>query len=194
MRWLPNLVTLLRVPVIILLVLPAFSLGSDSPKLAFWLYIVGLLSHGLDGALAKRLIPMPHDDRSWWGFWDVLDTVVLSLGLQLAAAIWIFNELGISWLTAVLLLALYVVAAAIAQFGYVDFYKQRSESFFPIVLYGSGVVWLVLGGMLAYQVYGTTWSVLITGVCLFIYGPLIHQNVLHPQAWNDWWAASDGKH
>jgi len=62
MRLIVNCITLVRVPVIVLLVLPIFSTGWDSPKFLFWLYIIGLLSHGLDG-LAGNFATFPFVDN-----------------------------------------------------------------------------------------------------------------------------------
>lgn len=184
MGWLPNLITLVRIPVIIVLVLPAFSLGWDSPKLAFWAYGIGILSHGLDGALAERLKSKtkPH------GFWHKLDTEVLSLGLQLAAAAWLVHAGVLPWW----IVPIYLVAALALQFAYIEPRKNAGRPFKPVVLWGSGLVWMILGVLLTYQAYQKTWYAIVTAAVLFIY-MLIYANGLHPQVWNRWFDEADGK-
>ena len=184
MRWLPNILTLARVPVIVLLVLPAFSLESDSPELAFWLYIAGLLSHGLDGALARKLKHKPRPQ----GFWHQLDTVFLSLGLQIAAAVWLVNADVFPWW----IILIYLVMAGIAEFGYTQPRKTAGRPFKLIVLRGSGVVWALLAALLAYQAFQTVTSILVVDLALFVY-VLIHINSLHPELWDRWYNTAEAK-
>ncbi|MEX2209815.1 MAG: hypothetical protein WD603_00135 [Patescibacteria group bacterium] len=188
MHWLPNIITLVRVPVIILLVLPVISSVSVSAEQAFWLYIAGLLSHGLDGALAERILTI----RESWGspkdrgIWHALDAVFLSLGLQIAAAFWLANAGVLPWWV----ISAYLAVVFVVEFGYIQ--PRKNTGYVPLVLYGSGIVWLVLGGLLAYQAHETVASVVITTIALIVYGPLIHQNFLHLEVWIDWWDEAHG--
>ncbi|MDP3999895.1 MAG: hypothetical protein Q8Q11_00465 [bacterium] len=148
MYWLPNLITLVRVPVIALLALPALSGLPFIPEVtitgeqAFWLFAAGILSHGLDG-MARTLFYLT--DRR--GLWHELDTAVLSLGLQVGAALWLIDHGTLDWW----ILAAYLAVVMVLQAGYVDRRKAAKRPFIPIVLIGSAPVWLTLGVLLSIE-------------------------------------------
>lgn len=186
MRWLPNLITLVRVPVIVLLVLPVFSLGWDDTWLALALYLAGCLSHGLDGTLAERLVS-PYEDRQ---FWHKLDTEWLSLPLQLAAIAYIFHHQGTEWWLAAIVIVAYVAITGLIQVRYIDPRKNYGLPYYPVVLYGSAVVWLTLGGILAAQTPANDGLIAAVVGFMFAFGSL--HSRLHPQVWHRWHEEHEG--
>lgn len=171
MRALTNAITLVRVPVIVLL---AIVVSPNSGGLALGLFVLGLVSHASDGVLAKwsgRATAKPGE------FWHEADTAWLSLGLQLGAAIWLIRADVLSWQV----LAIYLVAVGVLQVFYVDRRKSADKPFVPVVLLGSGPVWLFLAGMLAKQADADLTFVLTGIVALAILNLFFHEEV-----WNGW--------
>lgn len=190
-RLIVNCVTLIRIPVIVLLVLSVFSLGWDSPEFLFWLYIIGLLSHGLDGVLDARLKP-PRRKPKDQVVWETLDTMVLSLGLQLAAAAALFHLMGVEWWVAIGILGAYVGITVLIEGMYIQRRKAEGRSFVPLILLGSGVVWLGLGGALAYQGYELWEASFWTVYGIAVYG--FFHSLLHPALWKEWSDEAKGRY
>jgi hypothetical protein len=147
---LADLITLVRVPVIVAL---AIVISPQDPDLALCLYALGLVSHATDGIVAKYMHLDPARDRGRWHDWD---TAYLSLGLQLAAILWLCRadvlDLGLPALfEAVLLLGGYFVIVGAIELRYVEPRKKTGREFIPVILVGSAVVWITLAALIAHQ-------------------------------------------
>lgn len=178
MRWLPNLITLIRVPVIVLL---ALVVSEDTPLAALGLLGIGILSHAFDGVVAKWLdVKSGHS-----GFWHEADTAWLSLGLQLAAAVWLVRADVFPWWV----IPIYVVITFLLEFGYVQPRKSARKPFFPIVLWGSAFAWLGLAALIGAQ--SGIWAAVISLVILVLLA-LIHLEQ-HKAQWDYWLDESEGK-
>jgi phosphatidylglycerophosphate synthase len=175
MRWLPNLITLVRVPVIVMLA----SVSVDEPATALVLLGIGILSHAFDGIVAKWLAVRTGP----FGFWHEMDTVYLSLGLQLAAGVWLVRADVLPWWV----IPIYLVVALLLEAGYVSPHKEERRPFVPVVLYGSGVVWMTLTVLIAEQEE----LGFVSAVALLLFS-ILHEK-LHPEVHEFWKEEAAGK-
>lgn len=161
--------TLVRVPVIILL---AGVVSPDNPELATALFVLGLISHGFDGVLAKRLgIKV----RGAGDFWHEVDTAYLSIGLQIATAVWLVRADIIAWW----LIPAFVIPALVIEFGYIRPRKKAKQPFSPVIQTGSAVVWTVLTIALL-----STMGAQLLVLCLV---PFVLLHIyFHTEVWDRW--------
>lgn len=111
------------------------------------------------------------------GIWHLLDTVVLSLGLQLAAGVWLVRADVFEWGW----LVLYAVVVGALQFGYVRPRINSERPFIPIVLIGSVLVWNALAILFAEQANVDVWLAAF-GLNAAIAGHWF----LHHAQWKSW--------
>lgn len=173
-----NLVTLVRVPVIILL---AVVVSPDDAGLAAVLLAAGIISHWSDGVLV-RWFKLPESKPG--EFWHDWDTGVLSLGLQHGAGLWLYraDELPL-WAVPV-----YAMVVLAIQFGYVAPRQKKREPFKPIVLFGSFVVWAYLVFEFAAQADIETMRAV-----LFLFGLTAVSAGMHSNVWLRWKYEWDGE-
>lgn len=170
-RFIVNCITLVRLPVIVLL---AFVVSPDEPLVALGLYAGGLISHALDGTLAKLLgVESEHS-----GFWHEMDTAYLSLGLQLAAAVWLVRADVFPWWV----IPIYLAVTFALEFGYVQPRKKIRMPFVPVVLYGSAVVWLALAVLISAQDNART---VVLAVVVVMMLAILHAT-WHGKIWDHW--------
>lgn len=171
-RFIVNSITLVRIPVIVLLA----SASTDEPLVALGLYAVGLVSHALDGTLATRLGVKRNPEEQ--EVWHTMDTMVLSLGLQLSAAIWLLRADVFPWWV----IPIYLVVTFGLEFIYVQPRKAAERAFLPIVLFGSWVVWLALAVLISAQ---DSPAVVVISISSLVILAVLH-SVWHPEIHNHW--------
>lgn len=166
-----DLVTLLRVPVIILL---AFVVGPDNADLAIQLLVLGILSQWIDGFLVRTF---KLTESKPGEFWHEADTAWLSLGLQLGAAAWLCRADALPlWVVPV-----YVIIVLAIEFGYVQPRKAKQEPYVPVVLFGSFVVWACL-----IIQFGAEADIDPFRTVLFLFGMTVLSPLIHEQVWQRW--------
>lgn len=173
-RFIVNCITLVRVPVIYLL---AFKIGTDDAVAALVAYGVGLFSHDFDGIVAKWFRVEVRTDS----IWHKLDTEILSLGLQLAAAAWLVRLADFSWWSIGIVLVYLAVTFGL-QFLYIEPRKISGEPYIPLVLYGSGAIWMTLAILISVH----AGAILTAGAIIYVLFLFVASFGFHPQLWDRW--------
>lgn len=173
-RFIVNCITLVRVPVIYLL---AFKIGTGDAVAALVAYGVGLFSHDFDGIVAKWLRVEVGTDS----IWHKLDTEVLSLGLQLAAAAWLVRLADFSWWSIGIVLVYLAVTFGL-QLLYIEPRKNAGEPYVPWVLRGSGVIWMALAVLISAQA-GVFW---VVGAIIYVIALFAASVEFHPELHDRW--------